>query len=91
MNEYINYIEVKKTPEELEKEFIREFVNFRKENNLTQELLSIYSNVNRVKIARIESGMHSTSIKNLLEILGPIGYTIKIQKINDEKKATKKS
>lgn len=91
MNEYINYIEVKKTPEELEKEFIREFVNFRKENNLTQELLSIYSNVNRVKIARIESGMHSTSIKNLLEILGPIGYTIKIQKINDEKKPTKKS
>lgn len=86
MNEYINYIEVKKTPEELEKEFIREFVNFRKENNLTQELLSVYSKVNRVKIARIESGMHSTSIKNLLEILGPIGYTIKIEKINEETK-----
>lgn len=85
MNEYVNYIEVKKTPEELEKEFIKEFVHFRKENNLTQELLSIYSNVNRVKIARIESGMHSTSIKNLLEILGPIGYTIKIEKIKDEK------
>ena len=86
MNEYINYIETTKTPEELEKEFIREFVNFRKENNLTQELLSIYSKVNRVKIARIESGMHSTSIKNLLEILGPIGYTIKIEKINEETK-----
>ena len=86
MNEYINYIEAKKTPEELEKEFIREFVSFRKENNLTQELLSIYSNVNRVKIARIESGMHSPSIKNLLEILGPIGYTIKIEKINEETK-----
>ncbi len=86
MNEYINYIEIKKSPEELEKEFIREFVNFRKENNLTQELLSIYSKVNRVKIARIESGMHSTSIKNLLEILGPIGYTIKIEKIEDNAK-----
>ena len=86
MNEYINFIETKKTPEELEKEFIREFVNFRKENNLTQELLSIYSKVNRVKIARIESGMHSTSIKNLLEILGPIGYTIKIEKIENEAK-----
>ena len=86
MNEYINYIEAKKTPEELEKEFIREFVSFRKENNLTQELLSIYSNLNRVKIARIESGMHSPSIKNLLEILGPIGYTIKIEKINEETK-----
>ncbi len=86
MNEYINYIETSKTPEELEKEFIREFVNFRKENNLTQELLAVYSKVNRVKIARIESGMHSTSIKNLLEILGPIGYTIKIEKINEKTK-----
>ena len=86
MNEYINFIKTTKTPEELEKEFIREFINFRKENNLTQELLSIYSHVNRVKIARIESGMHSTTIKNLLEIIGPIGYTIKIEKINDEKK-----
>ena len=86
MNEYINFIETKKTPEELEKEFIREFVKFRKENNLTQELLSVYSKVNRVKIARIESGMHSTSIKNLLEILGPIGYTIKIEKIENNAK-----
>ena len=41
--------------EELEKEFIHEFVNFRKENNLTQELLSIYSNVNNtlVKISQV--------------------------------------
>lgn len=81
MYDYINYIEVNKTPEELEKEFIKSFIAFRKENNLTQEVLGLYSKVNRVKIARIESGMHSPSIKNLLEILGPIGYTIKIEKI----------
>ena len=85
MCDYVNYIEVSKTPEELEQEFIHEFIKFRKENNLTQELLSIYSNVNRVKIARIESGMHSTTIKNLLEILGPIGYTVKIEKIKEDK------
>ena len=30
--------------------------------------------------------MHSTSIKNLLEILGPIGYTIKIEKIENNAK-----
>lgn len=81
MYDYINYIEVNKTPEELEKEFIKSFIAFRKENNLTQEVLGLYSKVNRVKIARIESGIHSPSIKNLLEILGPIGYTIKIEKI----------
>ena len=81
MYEYVNYIEVDKKPEELEKEFINDFISFRKENNLTQELLALYSNVNRVKISRIESGMHSPTIKNLIQILGPLGYTIKIQKV----------
>lgn len=87
MYDYINYIEPIKSPSELEKEFIKDFISFRKENNLTQDLLAAYSKVGRVKIARIESSMHSPTIKALLEILGPIGYTIKIEKI--EKKNTK--
>jgi transcriptional regulator with XRE-family HTH domain len=82
MYDYINYIDVDSTPEELEKRFISEFIAFRRENNLTQELLGLYSNVGRVKIARIESRMHSPTIKNLLQILGPLGYTIKIEKVN---------
>ena len=85
MYEYINYIEVDKKPDELERDFINDFISFRKENNLTQELLALYSNVNRVKISRIESGMHSPSVKNLLQILGPLGYTIKIEKIDSKK------
>ncbi len=87
MYDYVNFIKVDKTPEELNKEFIGNFVSFRKENNLTQELLGIYSNVNRVKIARIESGMHSPTVKNLLDIIGPLGYTIKIVKVKNEKEA----
>ncbi len=85
MYEYVNYIETDKTPSELEQEFINDFISFRKENNLTQELLALYSKVNRVKISRIESGMHSPSIKNLLNILGPLGYTIKIEKVRKNK------
>lgn len=81
MIEYINYIEVDKCNEELEDDFIKEFIAFRRENNLTQELLGIYSKVRREKIARIENKMHSPSIKNLIQILGPLGYTIKIEKI----------
>ena len=88
MYEYVNFIESPKTPEELEKEFISDFIAFRKENNLTQELLGLYSKVNRVKISRIEAGMHSPSIKNLLQILGPLGYTIKIEKIKRDKDNT---
>ena len=85
MYDYINYIEVDKTTKEIEEDFVQDFIGFRKENNLTQELLGIYSNVSRTKIARIESGMHSPTIRNLLQILGPIGYTIKIEKIKKNK------
>ena len=81
MYDYVNYIEPGKSVEELEKEFLDDFILFRKENNLTQELLALYSKVNRVKIARIESGMHSPTIKNIIQILGPLGYTLKIEKI----------
>lgn len=76
-----NYIESSYNPDELNEMFIKEFIRFRKENNLTQELFSKYSGVTREKIARIESGMHSPSISSLLKILGPIGYTIKIEKV----------
>lgn len=84
-NEYINYIKSEKSTDELEKEFINSFRLFRKENNLTQELLGLYTNTPRTKIARIENLSHSPSIKSLINILGPLGYTIKIEKINKEK------
>ncbi len=79
-----NYIEASFNPSELNEIFIKEFIRFRKENNLTQDLFSKYSEVSREKIARIEAGMHSPSILNLLKIIGPIGYTIKIVKVKDK-------
>lgn len=79
-----NYIEASFNPNELNEIFIKEFIRFRKENNLTQDLFSKYSEVPREKIARIEAGMHSPSILNLLKIIGPIGYTIKIVKVKDK-------
>ena len=77
----INYIESSYDPYELNEIFIKEFIRFRKENNLTQDLFSKFSNVSREKIARIENGSHSPSVLSLLKILGPIGYTIKIEKV----------
>lgn len=85
MYDYVNFINVDKSNDELEKDFIKSFIRFRKENNLTQELLALYSKVNRTKIARIESGMHSPTVKNLIQILGPLGYTIKIEKVRNKK------
>ena len=81
-----NYIENKYTVDELNQKFLKDFAKVRRENNLTQSLLSRYSKVPREKIARIELGMHSPSIKSLLKILAPIGYTIKIEKIKDQSK-----
>lgn len=80
----INYIEKSYDAEELNRLFVKEFIRFRKENNLTQDLFSKYSKVSRTKIARIENESHSPSIKSLLEILGPIGYTIKIVKVSEK-------
>ena len=76
-----NYIETEYSAEELNEIFVKDFARFRRENNLTQTLLSKYSGVNREKIARIELGMHSPSIKSILKILGPVGYTLKIEKV----------
>ena len=81
----INYIEASYNPEELHEIFRKEFIRFRKENNLTQDLFSKYAGVSRVKIARIEAGLYSPSVRSLLEILGPIGYTIKIEKVKEKR------
>ena len=81
----VNYIETTYNPAELNEIFIKEFISFRKENNLTQELFSKYSNVSRTKIARIENGSCSPTIKSMLSILGPIGYTLKIEKVEKRK------
>ena len=53
---YINYSE---GAIELYKKFINDFKKYRKENNLTQEVFSKYSNVSRINIIRIESDKHS--------------------------------
>lgn len=82
----INYIETSFNALELNEKFIKDFIRFRKENNLTQELFAKYSNVSREKIARIENGSHSPSVLSLLKIIAPIGYTIKIVKMETDKK-----
>ena len=78
-----NYIEISYNAEELNELFLKEFISFRKENNLTQDLMAKYSNVTREKIARIECGYSNPSILSILKILAPLGYTIKISKVKN--------
>ncbi len=85
MNYDKSYVDKAYDAKELNERFVADFIRFRKENNLTQDLFSKFSEVPREKIARIEAGMHSPSVLNLLKILGPIGYTIKIVKVDNKR------
>ena len=70
--------------EKLNQNFIFEFAELRHELGLTQQEMADKSNVLRDKIAKIERGIYPPNIKSVLKILGPFGYTIKIEKINNK-------
>lgn len=70
--------------EKLNQEFIFEFIKLRHELGLTQAQMAKKSNVLRDKIAKIEAGIYPPNIKSLFKILGPLGYTIRISKIDED-------
>lgn len=70
--------------EKLNQDFIFEFATLRHELGLTQQEMAKKSNVLRDKIAKIEAGIYPPNIKSLFKILGPLGYTIKIEKIDNK-------
>ena len=71
--------------EKLNQDFIFDFVELRHKLGLTQQQMADKSNVLRDKIAKIEAGIYPPNITSLFKILGPLGYTIKIEKIREEK------
>ena len=73
-----------KLEEKLNQEFIYEFVTFRHKLGMTQQQMSEKSGVLRDKIAKIEADIYSPNIRSLFKILGPLGYTIKIEKIKKD-------
>lgn len=76
--------------EKLYQEFNYGFVCLRHELGLTQQEMADKSNVLRDKIAKIERGIYPPNIKSILKILGPLGYTIKIEKIDNDKKVNQR-
>ena len=81
MNKTDRYIEREKTISDMEYELISEFIRLRKKAKLTQQDIADQTNVIRTTIARIENQINSPQVKTLLEILEPLGYTLKIEKI----------
>lgn len=66
--------------EEIYQQFLLDFVELRHKLGLTQQEMADKANVLRDKIAKIEAGIYAPNIKSVFKILGPLGYTIKIQK-----------
>ena len=81
MNELEKYIEKEKQITEMEHELIMEYIKLRKNEKITQQEIADQSNIIRTTVARIEAGMNSPQVKTLLQMLEPLGYTLKIGKI----------
>ena len=71
--------------ERLEREFIDSIVKLRKDHKLTQQAMADDGQVIRETVARIENSITSPQINTLLKIIEPLGYTIKLTKINTKK------
>ena len=76
------YIKREKRLQELEYALIKDFINLRKSNKLTQQNLADQANVLRETVARIENVMTSPQVRTLIKLLEPLGYTLKIEKID---------
>ena len=81
MDKIKSYIEREKQISDMEYELITEFIRLRKEANLSQQDIANQTNIIRTTVARIENGMNSPQIKTKLQMLEPLCYTLKIEKI----------
>lgn len=78
------------TPEQeeeirMEMEIIQATINARKSKKISQEELSKRIGLKQSAIARVESGVHSSSVNTLIKILHPLGYTLKVVPIKYKK------
>ena len=68
----------------LEYDLICEYIKIRKDSKMTQQELAESTNIIRTTVARIESGANSPHLKTMLELLEPLGYTLKIVPIDKD-------
>ena len=77
-------MEKEKLLQDLEYEFICNFVMLRRDKGLSQKGLAEMSGVVREQIAKIETQLNSPQLNSLIKILEPIGYTVKIVPISGD-------
>ncbi len=72
---------------ELEREVIRQIVQARKSQKLSQRIVGERAGIIRETVAKIENNLNSPQINTLIKLLEPIGYTLGV--IPLEKEETK--
>ena len=70
---------------QLEIDLIEAEIQARKNQNITQEVLSEKSGIKQPAIARFESRRHSPTVSTLIKLLYPLGYTLRIMPIEKNK------
>ncbi len=70
--------------QDLEYEFICNFIKIRKDRGLSQKGFAEMSGVVREQIAKIENQLNSPQLNSLIKVLEPIGYTVKIVPIDED-------
>jgi DNA-binding XRE family transcriptional regulator len=61
-----------------EVDILSALINARKENKISQRQLEDLTGVNRSTINRMEKGDNSPSVSTLLQVLTPLGMTLKV-------------
>lgn len=77
---------------DLEKEVIRQVVEARKKQHLSQRVVGERAGIIRETVAKIENNLNSPQINTLIRLLEPIGYTlgvVPLPKVKKEKETVK--
>lgn len=74
---------------ELERDVIRQVVEARKSQKLSQRVVGERAGIIRETVAKIENNLNSPQINTLIKLLEPIGYTLGVVPlVKDEKEET---
>ncbi len=85
VKEELNFTQAEKEEIQEEERIIMEEIELRKKLHLSQRDLSEKTGIKQPAIARIESNTCSPKVSTLIKILRPMGYTIKIVPIKNNK------
>lgn len=75
---------------ELERNVIRQLIEARKSQKLSQRVVGERAGIIRETVAKIENNLNSPQINTLIKLLEPIGYTLGVIPLESKEEETDK-